>query len=272
MFFYLSKILWFFLQPSSLILALFVAGLLLVWRGRVKLGYRLLLAGAVSYGIAGLSPLGNALILPLEERFPRAELSTNAPPAGIIVLGGAIDTVVSKERSGTALNEAAERMTEGAALARRFPNARLVFSGGSGDLIYQGMTEAEAARRFYESQGIGMERILFESRSRNTSENASFTKELVNPRPGELWLLVTSAFHMPRSMGLFRKAGFDAAAWPADYRTRGWSDMGRFFPAPSEGLRRVDLAVKEWTGLFIYRLTGRIDALPPSPDRNAGRQ
>lgn len=262
LFFYVSKLVWFVVQPSSLILLLLAGGAMLtVWRRRW--GLRLVLLGALAYVVAGFSPLGHWLILPLEDRFPRAEL--DAPVNGIIVLGGAIDTVVSKGRRMTALNEAAERLTEGAALAKRFPQTRLVFSGGSAEILYRGTTEAAGAKRLFARLGIAPERLILEDRSRNTAENAAFTRDLVQPQPGERWLLVTSAFHMPRAVGCFRAAGFEVIPRPVDYRTSGSDDLRRFFPRASEGLRRVDLAAKEWAGLLAYYLTGRTGVLLPAP-------
>ena len=114
------------------------------------------------------------------------------------------------------------------------------------------------AKRFFTRIGIDGARILLEEKSRTTSENAEFTKALLTPAPGERWLLVTSAYHMPRAMGCFRAAGFDVTPWPVDYRTRGPQDLLRFPPRPSEAWRRLDLAAKEWIGLLIYRLLGKL--------------
>ena len=109
------------------------------------------------------------------------------------------------------------------------------------------------------------ERITLEDKSRDTLENARFTRELVQPRPGERWLLVTSAHHMPRSVGLFRSEGFSVEAYPVDYRTRGAIDLLRFFSTVGDGLRRTDTATREWVGLLVYRLTGRTAELFPAP-------
>jgi len=262
LFFYVSKLVWFAVQPSSLIAILLIGGLALaLWRRRW--GLRLVALGVLAYVIAGFSPLGHWLMMPLEDRFARPEL--NAPVDGIIVLGGAVDTLVSKGRGVTALNEAAERLTAGAALARRFPDARLLFSGGSGEIFFEGTTEAAGAKRLFARLGIAPERLVLEDRSRNTAENAAFTRDLVQPQPGERWLLVTSAFHMPRAVGCFRAVGFAVTPWPVDYRTSGGDDFWRFFPRASEGLRRVDLAAKEWAGLFAYSITGRTSAFLPGP-------
>ncbi len=264
LFFYFSKLVWFVLQPSSLIALMLVGGLaLMLWLRRW--GLSLIALGALGYVIAGFSPLGHWMMMPLEDRFPRPELTE--PVDGIIVLGGSVDTLVSKGRGVSALNEAGERLTEGAALAKQFPDARLVFSGGSGEILFEGTTEAEGANRLFARLGIAPERLILEDRSRNTAENAAFTRDLVRPQPGERWLLVTSAFHMPRAVGCFRAVGFEVIAWPVDYRTAGGEDIWRFFPRASEGLRRVDLAAKEWAGLLAYHVTGRTSTLFPAPGR-----
>jgi uncharacterized SAM-binding protein YcdF (DUF218 family) len=113
--------------------------------------------------------------------------------------------------------------------------------------------------------GIGSDRLLLERKARNTAENAILAKQLADPKPGERWLLLTSAWHMPRAMGLFRKAGFHVEAWPTDYRTAGPGDAWILFSSPVEGLRRLDFVVKEWLGLLANRVTGRSDALFPAP-------
>ena len=264
MFFILAKILGFFALPSNILISLGLLGILLMATRLRRAGRFLAVTALILLAVAGFSPFGNAIILPLEQRFPPWDASRGAP-AGIICLGGALDTVVSPARGEVALNEAAERMTAMAELARRFPGARIVFSGGSGRLLYSGSTEAELAARLFASFGIAPERITLEDKSRDTLENARFTKELVKPKPGERWLLVTSAHHMPRSVGLFRAEGFAVEAFPVDYRTRGAIDLLRPFSPMSDGLRRTDTAMREWVGLVVYWMTGRTAALLPAP-------
>src|SRR3954464_4419954 len=264
MFFVLAKVLGFFALPSNILISLGVLGLVLMATRFARAGRRLAVTALILLAIAGLSPLGNALILPLEERFPPWDPARGAP-TGIISLGGALDTVVSEPRGEVALNEAAERMTAMAELARRYPDARIVFSGGSGRIIYDGVTEASLAARLFESFGIARERIVLEDKSRDTDENARFTKEMVQPKPGQRWLLVTSAHHMPRAIGVFRAAGFPVEAYPVDYRTRGAIDLLRPFATLGDGLRRTDTAMREWVGLVIYRIVGRTDDLFPAP-------
>jgi uncharacterized SAM-binding protein YcdF (DUF218 family) len=264
MFFVLAKVLGFFALPSNILIALGLLAIILMATRFARAGRRLAVVSVVLIAIAGWSPLGNALILPLEERFPPWDASRGAP-TGIISLGGAIDTVVSSVRGEVALNEAAERLTTMAELVRRYPEAHVVFSGGSGRLIHDDATEAEFAVRLFESFGIEKSRVILESRSRDTDENARFTKELVQPKEGERWLIVTSAHHMPRALGAFRAAGFPAEAFPVDYRTRGVIDLLRPFATLGDGLRRTDTSVREWVGLIAYRLTGRTGALFPGP-------
>src|SRR2546421_4802493 len=264
MFFVLAKILGFFALPSNILISLGLLGAVLMTTRFAPAGRRLAVASLVLIAIAGLSPLGNAIILPLEERFPPWDAARGAP-TGIISLGGAFDTVVSPARGEVALNEAAERLTAIAELARRFPDARIAFSGGSGRLIYGGATEAELAARLFESFGIAKERIILEGKSRDTEENARFTKELLQPKPGERWLLVTSAHHMPRAVGVFRAAGFPVEAYPVDYRIRGAIDLLRPFANVGDGLRRTDTAAREWAGLVVYRVTGRTAEFFPAP-------
>jgi len=267
MFFSLSKILGFFAIPSNLVISIGILGLLLLPTRFARAGRALAFASLIVLAILGLSPAGNALIIPLEERFPRWD-ATRGAPDGIIVLGGAISPDVSAARPDVALNEAAERLTVAAELARRYPAARILFSGGSGALIYDEGAEAAFALRLLEDLGIPRERIMLEDRSRNTVENAVFSKALAHPRPGERWLLVTSAHHLPRAIGVFRKAGFPVEAYPVDWRTRGSNDVLRPFATVGDGLRRSDTAVREWVGLAVYWVTGRSSALFPGPTQD----
>jgi uncharacterized SAM-binding protein YcdF (DUF218 family) len=231
-------------------------------------GQGLLIGAILLLTIFGISPAGNALMLPLEERFPKWE-PRGGSPHGIVVLGGAVSPDVSAAREDVALNEAAERMTAVAKLARAYPSARIVFTGGSGRL-FGGASEADFVTALFESFGIPRDRIVLERRARNTHENATFTRDLVKPKPSERWLLVTSAHHMPRSVGLFRKAGFPVEAHPVDFRTRGGADLAGPFGSMAAGLARTDAAMHEWAGLVISWLTGRTSELFPGPVHTAG--
>jgi uncharacterized SAM-binding protein YcdF (DUF218 family) len=265
MFFYLAKIFWFFAQPSGLLLVLMITGAILLRIGRDKAGRRLLAASVALLLFGGLLPVSNWLMLPLEQRFARADLA-GRDVDGIVVLGGAEDARVWAGRDAHALNEAGERFTEAIALARRYPKAKVAFTGGAIEIVSSPKIGADAARAIFRDLGLAEDnRLLLETKARDTWENAVLTKALASPKAGERWLLVTSAWHMPRAIGVFRKAAFAVEAWPVDYRTAGRWDALRPFEAPADGLKRLDTAVREWIGLVGYRATGRSDALFPGP-------
>ena len=270
MFYYASKIGWFFATPSNLLPFLVATGLFLMLTRLRRTGWALACLGALGMFAGGLGPVANWLIMPLEERFP-AFRDDGGPIAGIAVLGGAVEAEESLARGQLQINEAGERVIALADLARRYPAAKLVFSGGGSTLIVDEVAEAQGLSRFIGELGLSRERVLFEGRSRTTRENALYSRELVKPQPGERWLLVTSAWHMPRAIGCFREAGFAVTPYPVDYRTRGPGDAMRLFPFVANGLRRLDLASKEWIGLFAYRLAGYTDAVFPAPEPASGR-
>jgi uncharacterized SAM-binding protein YcdF (DUF218 family) len=264
MFFILSKVLGFFALPSNLFIAIGLLGLVLLCTRLTRLASWLVVTSLVLIALAGLSPLGNALLLPLEQRFPPWDASRGAPD-GIVILGGAISPDVSAARGTVALDEAAERITVAAELARRYPAARIIFTGGSNALIFNEESEALFAVRELQALGVAHDRITAEEQSRNTIENAVFSRLIARPKPGERWLLVTSAYHMPRAIAAFRAAGFPVEAYPVDWRTRGPLDAARPFSSLAEGLSRTDTAVHEWVGLAVYRLSGRTAEFFPAP-------
>jgi uncharacterized SAM-binding protein YcdF (DUF218 family) len=264
MFFIASKVFGFFTTPSNVIALICVIGVVLLLTRWQSAGRRIAMLGVALLVICGFSPLGNLVFLPLTERFP-AWQDTGQEPTGIIVLGGAIYPELSEARKMPELNGAAERMTAGVELARRFPNAKFVFTGGNASLFDRRLSEATYAGKFFEGLGIPKDRIILEDRSRTTFENALLSKELLKPKPGEYWLVVTSAYHMPRAIGSFRAVGFDVHAYPVDWRTRGWSNARIPFDSVAEGLDRLDMAVHEWIGLLSYRVAGRSSELFPAP-------
>lgn len=266
MFFAASKVVWFVLTPSNLLFGLALLGVVAaILNGRLARGaLRLALGSLALLGILGFGPIGSWLLLPLESRFPKP--GRDGPPVtGIVVLGGAVRADLSVVRDELNVGEAGERVVAMADLARRHPAARIVFSGGSGNLLESERPEAEAVLRYAGEVGLDPARITVENRSRTTWENAVESKALVGPKPGERWLLVTSAWHMPRAVGAFRQAGFPVVAYPVDYLTEGSRDLWRPQPRVGAGLDRVDGIAKEWVGLLAYRLSGRSDALLPGP-------
>src|SRR5258706_13107596 len=242
------------LLPTNLLIGVGIAGAIMLATRFASLGRKLLVVSVALLAICGFSPLGNWLLYPLESRFPSWDAVRGAPD-GIVVLGGSIDPDLSIAHGGPVVRAAADRLIAAAALALQYPNARIIFSGGSANLISNDEKEADYAVSVFESLGISGERLIMERRSRNPQENAEFSKAIAAPKGGERWLLVTSAFHMPRSVGLFRKTGFAVEPYPVDWRVGGPADLLSFSILPTGGLDRTDIGVREWMGLAVYRIS-----------------
>ncbi len=266
MFFYLSKVVYFLIAPSHLCLLALALGVILLLRdGQARMARWLLMMSLTGFVVFGFSPLGNALMLPLEERFPRPAELRPGSYQGIIFLGGFEDGELSTARRSLALIDAAERLTETLRLARRLPATKVVFTGGSAAMQGPGNTARQEVGRYLKDVGLAADRVVLEDQSRNTWENALYTRRLLRPAQSDRFLLVTSAWHMPRAVGAFQAAGLRVTAYPVDYRTRGPADLTQPFSFLPNGLRRMDKAVKEWIGLLAYWLTGRSSALFPGP-------
>jgi uncharacterized SAM-binding protein YcdF (DUF218 family) len=259
LFFTLSKVFWTIARPESWIVFLFGLAAVALWRGRFRTVKNILWVGIFLTLVIGTVPIGEALLRPLETRFASQPDVSN--PAGIIILGGGEDARVMSVTGLPEVNDAADRFLAGLALARVYPEARLIFTGGSGSLLGQSYSGADVARKLFENAGIAPDRIVLEPNSRNTAENAALTFELIGKPPEGPWLLVTSAFHMPRAIGSFCHAGWsDIVPFPVDYRGIGSVEL-RWDLA--ERLRTFNIAIKEWVGLVAYRVTGRMHALFP---------
>ena len=264
MFFVLSKTLGLFMVPSNLMASLGLIGIALLFTRFRRLASWLIVTSLVLIVFAGYSPLGNILMLPLEQRFPPWDTSRGAPD-GIVVLGGAINPEISLARGVVALNDSAEPITVTAELAHRYPNARIVLSGGTSSLNPNTPREAPIAVKVLVALGVAHDRITIDDQSRNTIENAVFSHLLASPKPDERWILVTSAAHMPRAIAVFRAVGFPIEAYPVDYQTRDRNDVIDLHTSLPGGLEMTDQAIHEWAGLVIYRLAGRTSKLFPAP-------
>lgn len=263
MFFILSKTVAFFLLPSNFLIVIGFIGLVLTVTRFKRTGRRMALASFVLLALLGFSPLGNLLAHKLESRFPPWDPSHGAPD-GIVVLGGVISPQLSRDWGETAVGSDAGRVIAIAKLARAYPNARMVYSSGDASLRGNGLPEADFLYPLLDTFGIARDRVTLESKSRNTVENALFSRDMVKPKPGERWLLVTSAQHMPRAVGTFRQAGFAVEAYPVAWHTR---KRVRYYPMDvlSNGLGRLDSSTHEWIGLIAYWLTGKTGELLPGP-------
>jgi uncharacterized SAM-binding protein YcdF (DUF218 family) len=265
MFFYVSKTFWFFAQPLNLAMFVLLAGLVATLFGRKRFAVAAAAVAMSILAVCAWTSLGALLMHPLEERFHKpAELPEHVD--GIVVLGGGLEGAINLVRGGYEMNSGGDRLVETVLLAQRFPQAKILVSGGVGSVLVEGEGDADTAVRFLSAFGIPRERLIIEDKSRNTAENAAFSKQMANPKPDEKWLLVTSAFHMPRSVGLFRKVGFLVIPWPVDYRTTGQERLGVFTDEdPLDSLQITTVAVREWIGLAGYWLAGYIDSIFPAP-------
>lgn len=265
MFFALSKTAGYILLPSNFLIALGLFGALLLMTRRARLGRRLMVIAFVGLAICAYSPLANFMLYPLEQRFPKWD-GSRGEPDGIVVLGGPLDADLSAVHGVPVIAGSADRIIAAATLAHRYPNARLVYTGGSPNLISNDAKEADYATALFQGLGVPKSRLTMERQSRNTKENAEFSRQVAMPKPGERWLLVTSAYHMPRSIGLFRKAGFAVEAYPVDWKVGKKEDLFKYYVVSSDGLQLVNTGVREWLGLIAYRVSGGTDALLPGPE------
>ena len=262
LFFVVAKAVWAVLRPETLLLLLFA---LSVWGLAVGAAGSFARKLGLASGVLGLTaavaiaawPVAGPLYRPLEARFP--PMPEVADPAGILVLGGAEEF---GPRPGLPqVNAAGERYVAAMALAARFPEAVVMFAGGEASLSGGTGRQADLSAEILRQGGVAPQRIVLENASRNTAENASNALALRPPgTEAGPWLLITSAWHMPRSVGAFCAAGWEGIVpWPTDFRG-GRAGLGWSF---ARNLEDLNIAAKEWVGLLGYRLTGRTDRLMP---------
>jgi uncharacterized SAM-binding protein YcdF (DUF218 family) len=256
------KILALLFDPGCLLVLVGLAGLPGAWRGR-RAGLWLVSLALGGLAVILLLPLHQWLLLPLENRFPPPRI-TPAQVAGIILIGGAQEVELSEARGVASFNDTMETLSSFVALARRYPDAVLAFSGGSGAIAGTLISEAAVSRAMFEQLGLER-RVIYEDASRDTYENAVLLKKIVRPAPGGLWLLVTAASHMPRSVGCFEAAGWPVVAWPVAYKSAGTAAVALRHPTLGDHLTTLDMALHEWVGLAVYWLQGRTRVLFPQP-------
>ncbi len=262
LFFYMSKIAWALLSPANLLFLFLLAGIVLLFLDRTRLARIMLATGVVLVTIATFVPLGDWLAIPLENRFDtNPELPKRVD--GIIMLGGAADPLGSYIWDQAELGDAVERYLGFVSLASEHPEAKLLFTGGNGAILDQGYSEADIALYLLESLGVARSRLELERDSRNTFENAVNSKVLIKPEAGENWVLVTSAAHMPRAVGVFCAAGWQVIPWPVDHGTIPGRQL-RFDPDLAGNLVSLNENFREWLGLVVYRITSKTDALFPA--------
>jgi len=254
LFYWFSKLFWLLAAPDSLLLIWFGSGFFLLWRGKIVWAKRVLGVLLFLMMMVGFFPVGEWLLYPLETKYPHNQQLGRVD--GIIVLAGSEDPVHTKIWNQVVVGSATERNLEFMRLAGQYPDAKLVFTGGVGSMLQQDFKTADVAKRLFTEQGVDVSRITFERESRNTWENALLSKKLVETQSNENWVLITTAWHMPRSVGIFCKVGWDVIPYPVDFHTQpdnlfrvGWGFAGN--------LNGLATAVKEWIEIVAYKMMGR---------------
>jgi uncharacterized SAM-binding protein YcdF (DUF218 family) len=245
LFYPVSKVFGFLILPSHVLLWLVLGTAAALLLGRIRTARALALAAAALFVLVGAFPLGALLAQPLEERYPRRPLPAHID--GVVTLGAGLGAHALLTRGAPGWAASIDRVVSTYQLAREHPEARIVFSGGAGPYA-----DAIAARDDFLRIGLNPARLTIEGKSRNTYENLAFSKQIVQPRPGQVWVLATAAIQLPRAMGVARRLGWQMIPWPTEYKT---------FPAPipsdgwfyvGDNLRLADEAVHEWIGLPAY--------------------
>ena len=248
--------------PSNFLCLLLVLGCVWLIFSRRRHGLFLVLAGTAALLAIAVLPISSMLVMPLENRFPGPVLPDHVD--GIVVLGGSVSPSVSKARGRPAIRDASDRLFATIALARKYPDARVILSGGIVVPRPGAIPESWIMRDVLSAAGIASDRLEVETQSRNTRENAQYAYDMAHPAPGQIWILVTSGNHMPRSVGCFRQAGFTVLPYPVDYLTTGKLAFNDGIELSKE-LRRLDIGIHEWIGLIGYRILGWTDELYPHP-------
>ncbi len=255
MFFILSKIFWTLAQPLNAICLLAASGLIFRMKWP-KAGTKMVVVAVCLLLICGMLPVGPVLMVWLERQYPATEAPTNVD--GIIVLGGAFESNLSRKSEKLSANSDIGRIFCAVELTKINPSARLAFTGGSGDILNPETLEGQDIRQFINLIDFKHRNILFEEKSRNTFENAVYSKEMLNPQNDENWVLVTSAYHMPRSVSVFQKLDWNVTAYSCGHKTTGkYGEIFTQLPSVTGNFTMLNIAIKEIIGSVIYYVTGK---------------
>lgn len=259
--FWLSKVLWAIFSPAHFAVFLLLASFIIQQRL-----IKLVLRGLVTafFTIALIFPIGDWALLPLEQC--NSDQGMPMRVDGVLVLGGAVNISVSNARNAIAFNDAGERIFAMLKLIKQYPSAQFIYAGGSNSLKRVNLGEADYVRMFLDDMGAKPANMIFESKSRNTYEDAKETRDAYSLTPKQNWLLVTSAFHMPRTFGLFQKMGekSETAFYPytVDYKTPGKFKFEFKFDF-LQTLLKLDTAAHEYVGLLFNSMMGRSNSFMP---------
>ena len=253
--FYLSKILWFIINPFNIFILFIFIGFFSHFFLRNNFYKIIFFFTVMIFIFFAVMPTGKYMIYQLEKKF-HSEILFPKQIDGILILSGATNPILTKEFDQINLNGSIERLTESIQLHKKYPKAKFVFSGGSGSLYNQELTHSDVAIKFFIQQGIDVNEIVFESKSRNTFENILYSKKIVNPKPNENWILVTTAFHMTRAINIAEKLDWEMIPYAVDFRISkksSWQPTLNFF----SNISLLQTASHEWVGLVAYYFMGR---------------
>ncbi len=253
--FYLSKILWLILNPFNIFIFVTLISIFLYFVKLRKLSLIIFLINFVFITLISFLPIGSYLIYKIEKEYH----SYIKPPDqvdGILILGGATNPLLYNEYDQISLNGSSERLVESVFIIKKFDRAKVIFSGGSGILNRPDFNHAQVAKSFYKKIGIEIDKIIFESNSRNTHENIIYSKKIANPKINENWLLITSASHMKRALLIADKNNWELIPYAVDFKNI--KDF-KFIPNLNllSNLNSFQQGSHEWLGLVSYYLMGR---------------
>ena len=255
--FYLAKIANYLLEPLYILsFFLLILIFLLLFTNFKKLIFFFAKFLLILFLFFGYTPLSNFLLNKIEDfikpsKYPVQQLK------GVVVLGGSFNSgLQSKERNEVLLNSSAERLTKVLEIYNKNPKILILFSGFSGELQPQGWSESDMAKKFFLEQGVRLENLIFENKSRNTFENIIYSKDIIKTNKGT-WGIVTSASHMPRSYFGFKKQGLILEPISVDYRT-GTSPIFWINFDIKKGLENWNIILHEVVGISYYKITGKI--------------
>jgi uncharacterized SAM-binding protein YcdF (DUF218 family) len=265
-FFILSKVVQFCIEPLNWVMVWVVLALLFILLRKISLSRRFLLIAIVNLAFIGYLPSSEFVLRALENTTPRVNLTqlANGGLGGVIVLGGAIEGgEIAIDRGEVSIYSSAERVTKAFELLRKYPDLPLIFTGYSGRVNPKGISEADAFKQLIQEQGLASAQVHYENQSRNTYENVLYVKPMMaqlglkneqgSSRP---WLVITSASHMYRSLKIFEKQGIEVLALPVDYQTAHRLQWTAFDLV--EGAQNWNRALHELIGLLAYWITGKI--------------
>jgi uncharacterized SAM-binding protein YcdF (DUF218 family) len=255
--FYLSKILHFFVNPLNILfLIIFSLIFIIFFTSSKKLVTFFSKLFLILFLFFGYNPLSNFFLNKIEDyiqpsKYPVQQLT------GVIVMGGSLSSgLLPKERNEASINDGAERLTKALEIYKKNPKILILFSGFSSQLFQEGWSESQSAKKFFFEQGVKIDNLIFEEKSKNTFENVTFSKEFIYKNKGA-WGLITSASHMPRSFFSFKKQGIILEPIIVDYQT-GTSKMFWINFDIHRSLSNWNIIFHEIIGLVYYKVTNKI--------------